>query len=351
MITVEQRAADLPAEWDDVVGDNVYLRRDFLAFMESCDDCGQRYHLVRDAAGRLDTVFMTYLRRGYNLSMFTPFDYRVTMTFVYVPLSVTRPGIAWGSCRDEALAYIRGLRGYTLILNLPEGDYPGFATGLTCSQCVLEVRWPSFEDYLAALRSHYRHRYRKALKASAGLRLRWLERPEEFDEELYGLYLQVVGSSRLVIETLSLEFFRGEFFRILVLEDDAGPQGFVQLLANGDELIFEFVGVNYATNHTYDTYLRMLLEIVRYGIENGFSTIDFGQTADDTKLKLGCDYPELYAALHHSNPVVMAIARKLAPRLEYRPLATRFQVFKDSGAVLAEPIELPLDRGDGELAS
>lgn len=64
MITVEQRAADLPAEWDDVVGDNVYLRRDFLAFMERCDDCGQRYHLVRDAAGRLDTVFMTTCGAG-----------------------------------------------------------------------------------------------------------------------------------------------------------------------------------------------------------------------------------------------------------------------------------------------
>lgn len=350
MITVERRAADLPAEWDAVVGDNVYLRRDFLAFMERCDDCGQRYHLVRDADGRLDTVFMTYVRRGYNLSMFTRFDYRVRMTFVYVPLSVTRPGIAWGSCRDEALAYIRGLRGYTLVLNLPEGDYPGFATGLTCSQCVLDVRWSSFEDYLGALRSHYRHRYRKALKASAGLRLRWLERPEEFDEELYGLYLQVVGSSRLVIETLSPEFFRGEFFRIFVLEDDTGPQGFVQLLENGDELIFEFVGLNYATNHAHDTYLRMLLEIVRYGIEHGFSTIDFGQTADDTKLKLGCDYPDLYAALHHSNPVLMAVARRLAPYLEYRPLATRFQVFKDE-APLAETVELPLDPADGELAS
>lgn len=328
MITTVERASDLPAEWDDVVGDNLYLRRDFLAFMETCEACGQRYHFIRDADGRLDTVYLTYVRHRYNLAMFTPHNLYVTMTFVYVPLSVTRPGIEWGRCRDEALAHIRSLRGYKLILNLPPGDYPGFATGLTCSQCVLPVSWSTFEDYLASLRSHYRHRYRKALRNSAGLRLRRLADPSEFDERLYQLYLQVVGHSRLVIETLSIDFFRGHWFEIFVLEDDHGPQGFVQLLPNGSELIFEFIGLNYATSHTYDTYQRMLLEIVRYGIEHGFATIDFGQTADDTKLKLGCDYLTLHAALHHSNPLVMFGARRLSKHLEYRPLTTAFQVFK-----------------------
>ena len=329
MITTLTRAADLPPDWDDVVGDNLYLRRDFLAFMESCDDCGQRYHFIRDADGRLDTVYLTYVRHRYNLAMFTTHELFVKMTFVYVPLSVTRPGIAWGTRREEALEHIRGLRGYKLMLNLPSGDYAGFATGMTCAQCVLTLRWSTFEGYLASLRSHYRHRYRKALRGSAGLRLRFLADPSEFDQQLYALYLQVVGHSRLVIETLSLEFFQGHWFDIFVLEDDAGPQGFVQLLANGEELIFEFVGLNYATSHTYDTYQRMLLEIVRYGIERGFATIDFGQTADDTKLKLGCDYTMLYAALHHSNPLLVFGARRLARHLEYKPLATGFTVFKE----------------------
>jgi predicted N-acyltransferase len=45
----------------------------------------------------------------------------------------------------------------------------------------LPLRWSSFEDYLADLRSHYRRRYRKALRASAGLRMRFLADPSEFD--------------------------------------------------------------------------------------------------------------------------------------------------------------------------
>lgn len=352
MITTLTHAADLLAEWDDIVGDNLYLRRDFLAFMESCEDCGQRYHLVWDADGRLDTVYMTYVRRHYNLAMFTGRRYEVTMTFVYVPLSVTRPGIAWGSCRDGALAAIRRIKGYTLMLNLPPGDYPGFATGLTCPKCILTVEWPTFDAYLSSLRSHYRHRYTKALRQSSGLKLRFLDDNADFNETLYGLYWQVYDHSALKIEKLPIEFFQGPYFRILVASDDDGPVGFVQLLPNDDELIFEFVGFDYAKNRTYDTYQRLLLEIVRYGIEHGFRTVDLGQTADDTKLKLGSRYVMLYAALHHSNTLLHRLSRLLAPKLQYRPLTTDFRVFRaDNAAQVLSPSAQVLSPSDeGEAA-
>ena len=117
--------------------------------------------------------------------------------------------------------------------------------------------------------------------------------------------------------------------------DDGGDKSarpgyiYVQLLENGTELIFEFVGLDYRCNARLPVYHRMLLEIVDYGIRKGFRTIDFGQTADDTKLKLGSGYTYLYAALHHSNPLVNALCRKFAPFLEYKPLETRFRVFKE----------------------
>jgi hypothetical protein len=73
----------------------------------------------------------------------------------------------------------------------------------------------------------------------------------------------------------------------------------------------------------------MLYEIIRYGIDHGFKTIDFGQTADDTKLKLGCHYEMLYAALHHHNRLVCWCCKKLAPVIEYKPIQTKFNVFKE----------------------
>lgn len=132
------------------------------------------------------------------------------------------------------------------------------------------------------------------------------------------------------IERLSKAYFQGDMFRLFVAEEEGEPVGFVQLLENGDELIFEFVGLDYRCNARLSVYHRMLLEIVDYGIRGGFRTIDFGQTADDTKLKLGCKYTFLYAALHHSNPLINNLCRRLAHILEYKPLQTRFRVFKEN---------------------
>jgi len=324
------QACELPADWDDAIGDNLYLRRDFLEFMEACEACDQRYYYIRDGDGVMDTVFTTHLRRRFDVMMFRTANFRVDTTMVYIPASVSRPGIAAGRHLSQALDHIRSLPGLTLMLNFPDEHLPGFASGLTCPKHILTLNWDCFDDYIDQMRGGYRRRYRKALRDSAGLRLRTLDDPSEFDEELYGLYLQVLQRSRTIIETLSIEYFRGHFFTILVLEDDSGPQGFVQLLPNGTELIFEFVGVNYATNATHDTYHRLLLEIVKYGIEHGFSTIDFGQTADESKLKLGCQPVTLYAGLHHSNPVIMVGTRLLAPHLTYPVVTNNFRVFKEA---------------------
>lgn len=328
MIVRYDSVSELPNEWDSVVGDNIYLTRKFLAFMETADREKKAYYGVYDSSGKLDTVFETIERKGYNLGMFTRLNFKIKITMVYVPLSVTRPGIEYGECLEEAAEFIRGIKGYKIFLNLPDMELNGYAKGLTCPKCVLKIRWSSFDEYMDSLRSNYRYRFRKALKKAAPLKLRYLNSGEEFTDEMYKLYEQVYDKSRIRVEKLTPEFFRGEFFRIFVLEDGEGVRGFVQLLANGGELVFEFVGLDYSVQSKYDTYLAMLLEIIRYAVEHGFKTVDFGQTADDTKLKLGSEYIYLYAYLNHKNRLLNAVCKKLAHRLEYRPVTEKFDVFK-----------------------
>lgn len=316
-----------PDDWDLIVGDNVYMTKRFLAFMESVDDCDQRYYCVYDDE-RLDTVFMTYKRKRYNLGMFTKIDIYQDMTFIYVPLSVTRPGIVYNKCLNDALGFIKKMKGPKLILNLEDLNLKGFAKGITCPKCIFTNNFSSFDDYLSSLRNNYRRRYRQALKKSEGLTLTYLQNNADFSEEMYNCYLQVYNKSRIAIEKLPISFFRGDFFKIFTLSKDDKVVGFCQLLENGTELIFEFVGVDYAYNTQYDTYHRILLEIVRYGIENGFKTIDFGQTADEYKLKLGSKYTFLYAYLHHSNPFKNKINQLLGKFLSYKYTTTKFNVFK-----------------------
>jgi hypothetical protein len=146
---------------------------------------------------------------------------------------------------------------------------------------------------------------------------------------MYSLYLEVFNNAPYKLGKVSIDFFRQDRFMNFALDDENGTQGFAQLLVNDKELIFEFVGFDRKNILKYDTYIRLLLEIVKYGIENGFKTIDFGQTADDAKLKLGCKYEMLYALLNHSNPIINFLCEKLSPHLQYKPFdEDTFHVFK-----------------------
>ena len=330
MIQIKQFDSILkvPDSWDSVIGDNLYMSKDFLSFMESVDKCNQKYYMLFDA-GKLDTVFMSYVRKKYNLAMFTKFNLYQKMTMIYVPLSVTRPGIAYGKHLDKAMDFIKTIKGPKMLLNIGDVDPRGYAKGLTCPKCILTNRFSSFEDYLNSLRSNYRYRYNKCFKKSLPLKLEYLEDNKNFTEEMYKCYLQVYNKSKIRVEKLPIDFFRGKYFKIFVLKNEDKVVGFGQMLENGTELIFEFVGVDYEYNDTYDTYHRILLEIVKYGIEHKFETIDFGQTADESKLKLGSEYTMLYAYLHHSNKLINATNQKLARHIEYRPITTDYRVFKE----------------------
>lgn len=324
-------AKDLPQDWDQKLGSNLYLRKEFLEFMERVDDTPKKYYIFRNKSGEIDTLFMTHFRTGYNLTMFSKIKTSIKMTFIYIPLSISRPGIIYGEeTKEDVAGFLRKMKGYKIILNTEENyDLQGFTKGLTCPRCVLKIRWHTFDDYMNDLRSNYRYRYKKAFAKSKDLKMYFLEDNQEFSEELYGLYLQVYENSPYKLEKLKIDFFRDNRFKIFVLEDNSKPQGFIQLLENEKELIFEFVGFEHKNNHVYDIYIRMLLEIVRYGIEGGFETIDFGQTADEAKLKLGCKYQKLYALLNHSNPLVNWCANKISRFIQYKPLDDhKFRVFK-----------------------
>ncbi len=328
-ILMQKCAESLPPEWDLLTKNNPYLQRKFLSFIEKTEKAYRpNYYLFYDG-DRPDSCFVAFRNGRFDLAMFRKNSFFRAVTLIYLPMSVTRPGMVLGRGREEVLKTIRKIKGYKLALNLEDGNAPGFATGWTCPKCILRLRWDSFEGYVSSLRSDYRNRLKKVFARSGQLKIRFIDNRTEFGEELYALYLNVLGRSKTKIETLSRAYFQGEFFKVFVAELDGRAVGFVQLLENGKELIFEFVGLDYRFNSDHQVYHRMLYEIIRYGIENRFESIDFGQTADDTKLKLGCEYTYLYAWLHHSNPVVQYFCKKFASKLVYRPLAEQYHVFKE----------------------
>lgn len=332
MLTL-QFAADLPPAWDALAGDNYALRRPFLAALETGNPCGQAYHLFHRPDGRLDSIVVTCVAPGLNLAMYTPLTWRIRATLLHLPLSVTRPGYVLGSAtRDEVERWVRSLFGYVVILNwAAAGTLAGAARGAMSWQISLRLRWRSFEDYLGAMRSGHRHRCRLAARRGRGLRFRFLADNAAFDERLHALYLRVNRRSRIRVETLGIDFFRAPVSRIAVCEHGAEQLGFIQLVENGTELVFAFIGYDEARNREHDIYLNLLLFMIRYAIERGFATLEMGQTAEDAKLKLGGDSTPLSVLIRHSNPLLHRAVALLLPRIGYRPPPDAFRVFREGG--------------------
>jgi len=333
-IKIFDKAVELPYEWDELTGDNPYLTRDFLVFLEKEFPQGQKYYIFYNSNNKPDTIFTTFRNKALNLGLLTKRKLLVDATMVAVPIWVKRPGIVLGKERAaDALLYIKKFKGCKFIQCIENSDIKlGYIRGTAAPACTLDIKWKTFNEYMSALRSNYRYRYNKALKKSVALTMEILEDNEQFSSELYELYNQVEKAAKIKIDRLPIGFFRGKSFKTLVFYSNAldkKPVGFVQLLENNEELIFEFVGFDYSANTEFQTYHRMLLEIIRYGIENNFKTIDFGQTADDTKLKLGCRYEYLNVYLHLSNPIKHLFFATLAKFIDYKPLKPNFTVFKE----------------------
>ena len=52
------KAQDLPDDWEYNIGDNLYLKKDYLNIAEKMDASQKTYYLFRDNNGFIDTQFL-----------------------------------------------------------------------------------------------------------------------------------------------------------------------------------------------------------------------------------------------------------------------------------------------------
>jgi len=305
------------------------MQREFLEFMERVNPCGQRYYMLYAANGDIRCCFIMFTRKQNLFEFRKSLRVKIKINFIYLPLSVSNAGLAADGNRADLSDVLHEIKGFVIILSLPENiSIRDFAKGIYLSSCCMDIKWKNLEDYMACLRSNHRYRYNKALKLGEPLQKRMLSKPSEFTPEMYRLYEQTFEHSKYKLEKLNIEFFKNTFSKTIVFSADGAAMAFVQLIENGKQLIFEFGGLDYAYNHKYDLYVNMLLEIVRYACENGFQHIDFGQTAEEAKLKLG-GYPEHKNLwLWHSNRWLRRIFQKNINMLAYKTKEFHFNVFR-----------------------
>ena len=100
--------------------------------------------------------------------------------------------------------------------------------------------------------------------------------------------MNVLGNSKYPLETLDKGFFQTIESDIHVFYKDEKPVAFISTKRVDNTLHFLLGGMDYTVLKELDLYYNMLLHIVRLGIEQKCKKINFGQTGEISKLRIGC---------------------------------------------------------------
>lgn len=325
MIEVLKYAKELPCEWNKAAGSNIALCKENLTLLERVNPCQQEYVVFRD-----DEIYAILVKYVLKIDIFcySRLRFYLPITIIGIPCSVAEAGYQFsGSGRAGIKEYLSGLKGAKLILNAADDlDFLGFTKGYTLPSCTMAINWHSFEEYLLELRSHYRYRYKKALKKAEALSIEVLE--GEFDSRLYRLYEQVYDKSEYKLEKLSIDFFKQAEATVVVFKQENKPIAFVQYRIDNNKMAFLFGGLDYSLNLKYDLYQNMLLYLVRVAIENSCTTLDLGQTAEEMKCKLGAMQEKKYLYIHYNNKVINWFVKKFRRFFSYKVMDLKLNIFK-----------------------
>jgi hypothetical protein len=325
--------AELPQAWDAIAA-CYFQKREFLRHAEFHNPCRQRYHwLERD--GRPFACAVVY-SLPLDLLTFAGLRSPLQMQLVGLPCSVSAPGVfgETGGVRELVEQLLAVERGLVVGLNLEVPLALGKALdGRTLPTVVLQRRFDSFEGYLSALRADYRRRLRRVRGAWAQVEV---QRGEcaAFDDEAYALYIQVISRSRARLETLQPSFFSSlpESFKLTRYRRGGRLLGWHICLADEDRFYFFMGGVDGAGEERLTAYLNLLLGVLQDGIAAGARTIDFGQTAEVPKSRLGGELVERHLFAHHRSALVRALLKLGRGALEYTTQVPQAHVFR-AGAV------------------
>jgi predicted N-acyltransferase len=200
----------------------------------------------------------------------------------------------------------------------------------------------SFQQYLAALRSHYRYKINRSIRklAIAGIEISLHSDPQDilalYTTEVHSLYLQVLERSNTRFETLSIELFRELTRRLpgqielVVLSRQSRIVAFGWCQRTETTYHLLYVGVDYQLNDACDLYFNLMYAWLGRALQTGATRLEVGQTTDAFKARLGCYSEPLYAFMRGVGPVMSLINRLLAPAMVARePSTPPLHVFND----------------------
>jgi len=321
---------ELPVHWDEAFGGHPLKSRPFLKHLALQNPVNQKYFWETDQKGVLaGCIFRANIPFVLNRLVI----YRQA-SFCGIPMPFgVEPGFAPAREVDKVAEIMNGAwPGFQIIHGLSEKgeEIPGWTWKRHLLAVDFPVNFKNFDEYLQKLRHNYRKLINRSMRKWGDISVKG-QSHDAFDDAEYNLYLSVLGRQKYKTEALGIGFFRNIPVEHYFIKAYLGTRlvGWILLVPYGADLYTLFLGIDRELNNNYDTYFNIFLETIKYAIENGFSRIRFGQTAELTKLRLGGVPLERYMLVRHTNPVVNQIIKK-TDIFNYRKHYPPQHIFKTS---------------------
>jgi hypothetical protein len=211
--------------------------------------------------------------------------------------------VVWKDFPDEAkedLEHLSKARGLFRVVSFPGTRVP--------------LRGRSFDDYVAALKTHKRHRLRRNLRRgreALPLVGSLVTRPNWPDlQEIVALFWQTYERGKTKFERLTPEFFvaiaAAPPAHFALLRDPATGRlaAFMLLFLIGKRAINKFIGIDYGLCAKGRLYFQLWELAVQWAYTSGVSELQSGQTGYQVKLDLGHELVPLTNYCKHRNRMV-----------------------------------------------
>ena len=191
----------------------------------------------------------------------------------------------------------------------------------------LNNEWKTFKDYLAAMKTKFRVKAKKALELSSSIKMENVTSENIHNQlpKMTELYKKVATNASFNLADFNLNAYIGfkENFEDKYLLKTYWLEnkivGFMSGMINNDSLDAHFVGVDYNYNRSHAIYQRMLYDYVDTAIDKKLSIINFGRTASEIKSSVGAEPQDLTIYFRHKKSITNRILKLFLQRVEPTP--------------------------------
>ena len=196
----------------------------------------------------------------------------------------------------------------------------------------IDKNWQTFEDYLAAMKTKFRVKAKKAFQLSKTIKIEevTLKNIEKQLPKMTALYKKVADNADFNLGNFNLETYTslkeklGKNYILKTYWLDDKIVGFISGIINQNSLDAHFVGIDYELNREYAIYQRMLYDYIEIAINKQLKTLNFGRTASEIKSSVGAVPQDLTMYLRHKKTITNKILKLFLQRVQPTPFQQKF---------------------------